>query len=79
MAVILMFRATENLETKGCMNFFLLSWIFFMYVVMYTDVMYGKHCTDNNTRISVHNKQTLALRQASEESACFVLSFFCDD
>jgi len=26
-----------------------------------------------------HNKQTLALRQASEESACFLLSFFCDD
>jgi len=25
------------------------------------------------------NKQTLALRQASEESACFLLSFFCDD
>jgi len=24
-------------------------------------------------------KQTLALRQASEESACFLLSFFCDD
>jgi len=25
------------------------------------------------------SKQTLALRQASEESACFLLSFFCDD
>jgi len=25
------------------------------------------------------NKQTLALRQASEESVCFLLSFFCDD
>jgi len=25
------------------------------------------------------NKQTLALRQASEESACLLLSFFCDD
>jgi len=25
------------------------------------------------------NKQTLALRQASEESACFLLSFFCYD
>ena len=24
-------------------------------------------------------KQTLALWQASEESACFLLSFFCDD
>ena len=24
-------------------------------------------------------KQTLALRQASKESACFLLSFFCDD
>jgi len=24
-------------------------------------------------------KQTLAWRQASEESACFLLSFFCDD
>jgi len=24
------------------------------------------------------SKQTLALRQASEESACFLLSFFCD-
>jgi len=27
----------------------------------------------------VYNKQTLALRQASEVSACFLLSFFCDD
>jgi len=27
----------------------------------------------------VHNKQTLALQQASEESACFFLSFFCND
>jgi len=26
-----------------------------------------------------NSKQTLALRQASEESACFLLSFFCDD
>jgi len=26
-----------------------------------------------------YNKQTLALRQASEESACILLSFFCDD
>ena len=26
-----------------------------------------------------YSKQTLALRQASEESACFLLSFFCDD
>jgi len=25
------------------------------------------------------SKQTLALRQASEKSACFLLSFFCDD
>jgi len=25
------------------------------------------------------SKQTLALRQASEESACFLLSFFCHD
>ena len=25
------------------------------------------------------SKQTLALRQASKESACFLLSFFCDD
>jgi len=24
-------------------------------------------------------QQTLALQQASEESACFLLSFFCDD
>jgi len=27
----------------------------------------------------LYSKQTLALRQASEESACFLLSFFCDD
>jgi len=26
-----------------------------------------------------YSKQTLALRQTSEESACFLLSFFCDD
>ena len=26
-----------------------------------------------------HSKQTFALRQASEESACNLLSFFCDD
>jgi len=26
-----------------------------------------------------YSTQTLALRQASEESACFLLSFFCDD
>jgi len=26
-----------------------------------------------------NSKQTLALRQASEESACFLLSLFCDD
>jgi len=26
-----------------------------------------------------HNKQTSDLRQGSEESACFLLSFFCDD
>ena len=26
-----------------------------------------------------YNKQTLALRQASEESACILLSFFCDN
>jgi len=25
------------------------------------------------------SKQTVALWQASEESACFLLSFFCDD
>jgi len=32
-----------------------------------------------NTMAYKDNKQTLALRQASEESACFLLSFFCDD
>jgi len=26
-----------------------------------------------------YSKQILTLRQASEESACFLLSFFCDD
>jgi len=26
-----------------------------------------------------YSKQTLAMWQASEESACFLLSFFCDD
>jgi len=26
-----------------------------------------------------YSKQALALRQASEESACYLLSFFCDD
>jgi len=26
-----------------------------------------------------YSKQTLALQQASEELACFLLSFFCDD
>jgi len=25
------------------------------------------------------NKQTVAKQQASEESACFLFSFFCDD
>jgi len=28
--------------------------------------------------MSLDSKQTLALWQASEESACFLLSFFCD-
>ena len=28
---------------------------------------------------SAYSKQTSALRQASEESACLLLSFFCDD
>jgi len=35
-----------------------------------------------NTHAAIYwdnSKQTLALRQASEESACFLLSFFCDD
>jgi len=32
-----------------------------------------------NYIIYVTCKQTLGLRQASEESACFLLSFFCDD
>jgi len=29
--------------------------------------------------LMTNSKQTLALRQASEESVCFLLSFFCDD
>jgi len=30
-------------------------------------------------QVCYDNKQTLTLRQASEESACFLLLFFCDD
>jgi len=32
-----------------------------------------------SARCKTDSKQTLALRQASEESAGFLLSFFCDD
>jgi len=43
-------------------------------------------CIQNSTsnvlhsgpRYCMYSKQTLALRQASEESACFLLSFFCE-
>jgi len=31
------------------------------------------------TLVFTCSKQTLALRQASEESACFLLSFFCNN
>jgi len=35
--------------------------------------------TEQLMRLLCNSKQTLALRQASEESACFLLSFFCND
>jgi len=38
-----------------------------------------KFCTTQVDTNVENSKQTLALRQASEESACFLLSFFCDD
>jgi len=28
---------------------------------------------------NIYNKETSAWRQVSEESACFLLAFFCDD
>ena len=37
------------------------------------------HKYHESTRGIEDNKQTLALRHASEESACFLLSFFCHD
>ena len=38
------------------------------------------HLCNGTIRFCItYNKQTLALQQASEESACFLLSFFCDD
>jgi len=38
----------------------------------------AKHCKQKVYGLHFY-KQTLAWRQASEESACFLLSFFCDD
>jgi len=49
------------------------------------DTYYCKQMVCQKTRklmwnySSHYSKQTLALWQASEESACFLLSFFCDD
>jgi len=38
----------------------------------------GKMTSQKISRYTT-SKQTLALRQGSEESACFLLSFLCDD
>jgi len=63
--------------------------IFYIFVYMCWSanwvIIHINYCTTvltvtNHVSLDVwDNKQTLALRQASEEFACFRLSFFCDD